>query len=184
MPESASLAALWGRLVSLGFLQIFGEDIRISQKPGKVGLLPKPYRVRTILSNCGRLFMNLKDLAPADKQAVAIYFPYYNTQNKRQVLPFAITLYKQGSIEGERQIEGGASIPFVSSWFVSNLPADMTRCRLQFNNDSDLNYELTLSNHEFIDFLIDMLIDFKRTKKVDFPQVFYRRLMQYDAIVA
>ena len=60
----------------------------------------------------------------------------------------------------------------------------MTRCRLQFNNDSDLNYELTLSNHEFIDFLIDMLIDFKRTKKVDFPQLFYRRLMQYDAMVA
>ena len=128
--------------------------------------------------------MNLKDLAPADKQAVAIYFPYYNIQNKRQVLPFAITLYKQGALEGERYIEGGQSIPFVASWFVSNLPADMTRSRLQFNHDSDLSYEITLSNHEFIDFLIDLLIEFKRTKRIDFPQGFYRRLMQYDTIVA
>jgi hypothetical protein len=124
--------------------------------------------------------MNLKDLAPADKQSVAIYFPYYNTQNKRQVLPFAITLYKQAALEGERHIEGGTSIPFVASWMVSNLPADMTRCRMQFNHDADLSYELTLSNHEFIDFLIDLLIEFKRTKHIDFSQGFYRRLMQYE----
>lgn len=125
--------------------------------------------------------MNLKELAPADKQSVAIYFPYYSTQNKRQVLPFAITLYKQAALEGTRKIEGGEAIPFVASWMVSNLPADMTRCRMQFNNDADLSYEMTLSNHEFIDFLIDLLIDFKRTKNVDFSQGFYRRLMQYDA---
>ena len=128
--------------------------------------------------------MNLKDLAPADKQSVAIYSPYYNTSNKRQVLPFAITLYKQAALEGERHIEGWQSIPFVASWLVSNLPADMTRCRLQFNNDADLSYEVTLSNHEFIDFLIDLLIDFKRSKYVDFPQTFYRRLMQYDEVAS
>ena len=128
--------------------------------------------------------MDIKSLAPADKQAVAIYFPYYNTQNKRQVLPYAITVYKQGSLEGERKIEGGQGIPFVASWMVSNLPADMTRCRIQFNNDADLSYELTLSNHEFIDFLIDLLIEFKKKKYADFPQTFYRRLMQFDAIPA
>ena len=148
---------------------------------------PRPTQERSINLRAPNLLkqkiiMNLKDLAPADKQAVAIYFPYYSTQNKRQVLPFAITLYKQAALEGARHIEGGEAIPFVASWMVSNLPADITRCRIQFNHDGDLSYEVMLSNHEFIDFLIDMLINFKRTKNVDFPQAFYRRLMQFDAV--
>jgi hypothetical protein len=39
--------------------------------------------------------------------------PYYQG-NKRNALPYAISLYKQGNLEGERQIEGSDSIAFVA----------------------------------------------------------------------
>jgi hypothetical protein len=124
--------------------------------------------------------MDFSQLSPAPKQAVGVYVPYYNQQNKRSVLPFAISLYQKGAVEGERRIEGGESVPFVASWFVSALPSDITRCRLQFDGNSELDYEITLANHEFIEFLIDLLINHKRIKITDFPQSFYRRLLQYE----
>lgn len=124
--------------------------------------------------------MDFSQLNPAPKQAVAVYSPYYAQQNKRQVLPFAIALYQKGAVEGERRIEGGDSVPFVASWFVSNLPAEMTRCRLQFDGNSDLDYEMALANHEFVECLIELLINHKRFKVTDFSQSFYRRLLQYD----
>jgi hypothetical protein len=125
--------------------------------------------------------MDFSQLAPAEKQAVGIYTPFYSAPNKRQVLPFALTLYKQGALEGERRIESGTNIPFVASWFVSTLPLDMTRCRVQFNhNDEQLSYEVMLSNHEFMDYLIDLLISYKRSKVTDFPPNFYRKLLQYE----
>ncbi len=124
--------------------------------------------------------MDFSQLTPAEKQAVGLYSPYYNQQNKRSVLPFALSLYQRGAVEGERRIEGSSSVPFVASWFVSALPSDMTRCRIQFDGNSELDYELTLSNHEFIDYLIDLLINHKRLKMTDFSQSFYRRLLQYD----
>jgi hypothetical protein len=124
--------------------------------------------------------MDFSQLAPAEKQVVGIYGPYYSQQTKRQVLPFAITLYKKGSLEGERRIEGGSSIPFVASWHVSTLPADLTSCRVKFDDNIEMDYEVRMPNHEFIDFLIDLLINTKRTKFTDFPQGFYRKLLHYD----
>jgi hypothetical protein len=124
--------------------------------------------------------MEFSQLSPADKQAVSIYTPFYSQANKRQVLPFALSLYQKGAVEGERRIDGGESIPFVASWYISSLPLDLTRCRLQFDGNAELDYELMLSNHEFIDCLIDMLINHKRSRMTDFPQTFYRKLLRYD----
>ncbi|KKJ01140.1 type IV pilus biogenesis protein EbsA [Prochlorothrix hollandica] len=126
--------------------------------------------------------MDFSKLAPAEKRDVFIYKPYYSNQdqNKQNVLPFALTLYRQESLEGERSIEGGKNIPFLATWFASNLPADLTRCRLQFDNNAELGYEVTLPNHEFIGYLSDLLVTYKRNKQTDFPISFYRKLLQYE----
>jgi hypothetical protein len=105
--------------------------------------------------------------------------PYY-AKTKHNWLPYAISLYRQGSLEGERIVEGGESIPFVASWYVSKLPSELTRCRLQFDGQAELSYEITLSNSEFIDFLIDVIINFKRSHLTDFPREFYRKLLRFD----
>ena len=123
--------------------------------------------------------MDLDNIEPAEKPAVGVYLPYYQG-NKRAWLPKAIGLYKQSSLEGERKIEGGESIPFLATWSVSSLPADMTRCQLQFDGNADLSYEVSLPNHEFVDFLIEVMINYKRSKVTDFPQTFYRKLLRLD----
>lgn len=118
----------------------------------------------------------LENIKPAGKGEVMIYAPYY-PKNKQKSLPYAIGLYHLGSIEGERIIEGGESIPFVASWFVSKLPSEMTNCRLQFDSQADLSYSVTLPNNEFIDYLIDLLNDFRQHRTIDFPKNFYRQLL-------
>lgn len=122
---------------------------------------------------------SIEKLKPADSRDISVYMPYYQG-NKRNALPLAISLYQQGSIEGMRNIEGGESIPFVASWSVSSLPADLTRCRLQFDGNADLSYEVTLANFEFVSFLIEVLFNFKRVRMVDFSQAFYRKLLRLD----
>ena len=84
-------------------------------------------------------------LSPADKADIKVYQPYY-TKDKHIALPYALSLYAQGYLEGQRQIEGGDSVPFVASWYVSKLPSELTRCRLQFDGQADLSYEITLAN--------------------------------------
>lgn len=123
--------------------------------------------------------INLDRLQPAEQREVGVYLPYYQG-NKRAVLPRAISLYRQGNLEGERKIEGGDDISFVASWHVSSLPADLTRCRIQFDGDADLSYEVTMANFEFIDHLIEVIITHKRYHKVDFSKGFYRKLLQRD----
>ncbi|AOX00624.1 MULTISPECIES: type IV pilus biogenesis protein EbsA [Moorena] len=123
--------------------------------------------------------MSIEKLKPADKGAVGIYVPYYQG-NKRNLLPIAISLYQQGSLEGRRQIEGGDSIPFVATWFVSNLPSELTRCRLQFDGNADLSYELTMQNSEFVNYLIEVIMNFKRLRITDFSKAFYRKLLRID----
>jgi len=123
--------------------------------------------------------MAIDQIKPADQRVVGVYLPYYQG-GKRNMLPYAISLYQNASLEGERKIEGGESIPFLATWYVSNLPADMTRCRLQFDGNADLNYEVTLANYEFVDFLIDVLMNYRRTHATDFSQAFYRKLLRLD----
>ncbi|MBE9039252.1 hypothetical protein IQ235_00385 [Oscillatoriales cyanobacterium LEGE 11467] len=123
---------------------------------------------------------SLEQLQPAPNAKVGIYLPYYKSNNQRTALPLVISLYDKGSLEGERKIEGGNNIPFVATWSVSTLPADMTRCRLQFDGNADLSYEITMANFEFINYLIELLIIFKRSRVVDFSRRFYTKLLRYD----
>ncbi|MEC4983289.1 MAG: hypothetical protein SAJ37_01395 [Oscillatoria sp. PMC 1068.18] len=127
--------------------------------------------------------MSLDTLQPANKSDEVVYAPYFQG-SKRNLLAYAITLYQQGSLEGKRQIEGGESIPFVASWYVSKLPADLTRCRLQFDGNAELSYEVTMQNSEFVNYLIEVLMNYKRSrntpKTTDFPQTFYRKLLRRD----
>ena len=81
--------------------------------------------------------MNVDQLPPADPRRVNVYMPYYQG-NKRTLLPQAISLYEKGVLEGKRKIEGGESIPFVATWNVAALPSDLTRCRLQFDGNAEL----------------------------------------------
>ncbi|MEW5859520.1 MAG: type IV pilus biogenesis protein EbsA [Cyanobacteriota bacterium] len=123
--------------------------------------------------------MSIDQLQPANQGDVSVYMPYYQG-NKRNMLPLAISLYQKGSLEGNRKIEGGESIPFVATWYVSRLPLDLTRCRLQFDGNAELSYEVMMANSELVDFLIDVILNFKRTRTIDFSQAFYRKLLRAD----
>ncbi|MBW4520735.1 MAG: hypothetical protein KME16_13645 [Scytolyngbya sp. HA4215-MV1] len=124
--------------------------------------------------------MSIEKLKPAAAQHVSVYAPYYPQANKRAILPLAIGLYQEGVLEGQRNIEGGESIPFVATWNVSTLPADLCRCRMQFDGNADLSYEIRMANFEFVDFLIDVILNFKRARMADFSQGFYRKLLRLD----
>lgn len=123
--------------------------------------------------------MSIDKLQPAPPQSLTVYMPYYQG-NKRQVLPYAISLYKEGVLEGERRIEGGQSIPFVATWNVATLPADLTRCQLRFDGSADLNYEITMANFEFVNFLIELLMTYRSSRAIDFSKPFYRKLLRQD----
>lgn len=124
--------------------------------------------------------MSLQSIQPATKPEASVYLPYYQGK-RRNALPYAIGLYKQGNIEGEREIEGTGSIPFLATWNVSMLPADLTRCRMQFDGDADLTYEITLATFEFVDFLISIVVLMNQEKVPDFDKSFYRKLLRMDA---
>lgn len=121
----------------------------------------------------------LDRLQPAQHRDVNVYTPYYQG-NKRELLPTAITLYQRGNLEGERSIEASENISFVATWNISTLPADLTRCRVQFDGDADLVYEVTMTNFEFIGFLIEVLTNFKRVGVADFSKGFYRKLLKLE----
>lgn len=124
--------------------------------------------------------MTIEKLQPAATQHVSVYAPYYPQANKRAILPLAISLYQRGSLEGQRKIEGGESIPFIATWNVSSLPADLCRCRMQFDGNAELSYEIRMANFEFVDFLIEVIFNFKRSHLADFSQTFYRKLLRLD----
>jgi hypothetical protein len=123
--------------------------------------------------------MAIEGITPATKQDVSVYIPYYQG-NKRNALPYAIGLYKSGNLEGKRTIEGGESISFLATWNVSMLPADLTRCRLQFDGDAELSYEITMATFEFVDFLFDVVAAIRLKRSPDFSKTFYRRLLRME----
>jgi hypothetical protein len=118
------------------------------------------------------------ELKAAAPQEVSIYMPYYREPNKRQALPYAISLYKQGEITGERRIEGSPAVSFMAVWRVANLPSDLALCRMTFEGDADMSYEMTLENSEFVGYLIDVVSSIRDKGYVDFPQVFYSKLFR------
>ncbi|MEM8642981.1 MAG: type IV pilus biogenesis protein EbsA [Cyanobacteria bacterium P01_G01_bin.54] len=124
--------------------------------------------------------MSLAQLKPASKKDAMIYVPYFQGQ-KRKMLPLAIGLYQGGSLEGERLIEGGESVPFVATWFTSSLPSDGTRCRIQFDGNAELSYEIDMPNSDFVDYLIDVIMNYQRTRKTDFSRAFYRKLLRMES---
>ncbi|NJK28584.1 MAG: hypothetical protein HC925_09410 [Coleofasciculaceae cyanobacterium SM2_3_26] len=122
---------------------------------------------------------SLEKLKPAEQRQAALYMPYCPS-SRRNALPLALGLYQKSNLEGERQIEGGKNIPFVATWSVSALPSDFTRCRLQFDGDAELSYEIAIPNSEFVKFLIDVLMNYKKNRVVDFQPAFYRKLLRID----
>jgi hypothetical protein len=123
---------------------------------------------------------SIEKLKPATKADTLMYQPYYGKE-EQEILPYALSLYQQGYLEGERIIEGEeANIPFVATWYVSRLPAEITRCRIQFDGSADLSYEMNMSNSEFVQFIISLIKDFKESHQTDFSQKFYRKLLRLD----
>ena len=123
--------------------------------------------------------LTFEAIKPVNKSEIGVYLPYYQG-TKRNALPYAIGLYKRGNLEGERSIEEGESIPFIATWNVSTLPADLTRCRLQFDDDADLSYEITMATFEFVDFLFDVVVALRHKQPADFSKSFYRKLLRLD----
>lgn len=119
---------------------------------------------------------SVENLQPASKADYVTYIPYF-PGNKRQLLPLAMTLYQQASLEGKRKIEGGESIPFVATWNTTKLPSDQTQCRLQFDGNAELSYEIAMENSQFVEYLIELLMNNKRSRSTDFSQAFYRKLL-------
>lgn len=123
--------------------------------------------------------MSIEQIQPATQQQASVYLPYIQG-NRRNFLPYAISLYQQGVLEGNRKIEAGENIPFAASWNVATLPSDLTRCRLQFDGEADLSYEVMMASFEFITFLIELIENYKRYRVTDFSQAFYRKLLRVD----
>lgn len=123
---------------------------------------------------------SLEQLQPAPTKDVNIYVPYYRDAQQRAMLPMAIALYQQGNFEGQRIIEENEGIPFIATWNVSNLPADLSRCSVQFENNADLSYEMTIINFEFIGHLLEVLNSYRRNRVPDFSKLFYRKLLGLD----
>jgi len=118
------------------------------------------------------------ELTKASEQEVFVYKPYYREANKQKALPYAISLYKKGEITGERHIEGSAAISFAAVWRVANLPSDPILCRVTFDGEADMTYEIVLENSEFVGYLIDVVSTINDKSYVDFPQVFYGKLFR------
>ncbi|AKG21562.1 type IV pilus biogenesis protein EbsA [Calothrix sp. 336/3] len=123
--------------------------------------------------------MSIEQLQPATPQQASVYLPYVQG-TKRNFLPYAIGLYQKGVLEGHRKIEGSENIPFVATWNVATLPSDLTRCRIQFDADGDLSYEIMMASFEFINCLIEMIENYKRYRVTDFSQPFYRKLLKIE----
>jgi hypothetical protein len=123
--------------------------------------------------------MSIEQLQPATPQQASVYLPYIQG-SRRSFLPYAISLYQKGVLEGHRKIEASDNIPFVATWNVASLPSDLTRCRMQFDGDADLSYEVMMASSEFITYLIELMDNYKRHRLTDFSQAFYRKLLRID----
>ncbi len=118
-------------------------------------------------------------LEPASLPEVAVYQPYYAVA-RRQYLALAVGLYKKGTLEGQRPIEGEEPVRFLASWHVSPLPSDLTVVQVIFAQDADLTYQLSIANYEFVDYLIDVVALVQRGQPPDFTTAFYRKLMRHE----
>ncbi|MCG6134365.1 MAG: hypothetical protein MET45_06845 [Nostoc sp. LLA-1] len=123
--------------------------------------------------------MSIEQIQPANQQQASVYLPYIQGA-KRNFLPYAISLYQKGVLEGHRKIEASESIAFVASWNVATLPSDLTRCRIQFEGNAELSYEVMMASFEFMSFLIELMENYKRYRLTDFSQAFYRKVLRIE----
>ena len=123
--------------------------------------------------------MSIDQLQAVNKEQTTVYIPYIQL-SKRNLLPYALSLYQKGVLEGYRKIESGNNIPFVATWNITTLPSDLIRCRMQFDGDPELTYEVMMANFEFISLLIELLQNYKRYRYTDFSPNFYRKLLRAD----
>jgi hypothetical protein len=121
---------------------------------------------------------------PLDIQAsptgdVVLYLPYCK-RDRQQALPYGISLYKIGSLQGERQVEGSSPVPFSAFWKVSNLPVDPIICTVIFTNEvnEEYKYEIELQSLQLVNYLIEVIILDRETQVVDFSQAFYVKLFR------
>ncbi|BAC09577.1 type IV pilus biogenesis protein EbsA [Thermosynechococcus vestitus] len=121
----------------------------------------------------------LDRLQPANPREVNIFAPYMRAE-KRPLLPLGIALYRLGRLEGQRGIEGGNNVDFVATWTIANLPADLSRCTVTFDNSPDLQYEMSITTFELVDYLIDVIINYKKYRIADFSKAFYRKLLRLE----
>ncbi|WP_287128314.1 type IV pilus biogenesis protein EbsA [Candidatus Cyanaurora vandensis] len=121
-------------------------------------------------------------ITPAPQREVALYYPYYPA-TRRNFLPLALGLYKQGATDGVRRIEGPQrrEVPFTATWAVKQLPSDLTVCRVVFvvPNREPLAYEVAFPNTEFIGYLVETMPGYNEQKPIELPQQFYRRILGY-----
>ena len=123
--------------------------------------------------------MSIDQLQAVNKEKTTVYIPYIQF-SKRNLLPYALSLYQKGVLEGYRKIESSNNVPFVATWNITTLPSDLTRCRIQFDGNPELTYEVMMANFEFVTLLIELLEDYKRYRCIDFSQTFYRKLLRAD----
>ncbi|MCE2719044.1 MAG: type IV pilus biogenesis protein EbsA [Dolichospermum sp.] len=123
--------------------------------------------------------MSIDQLQAVNKEQTTVYIPYIQL-SKRNLLPYALSLYQKGVLEGYRKIESGNNIPFVATWNITTLPSDLIRCRMQFDGNPELTYEVMMANFEFVSLLIELLQNYKRYRYTDFSPNFYRKLLRAD----
>jgi hypothetical protein len=123
--------------------------------------------------------MSIDQLQAVNKEQTTVYIPYIQL-SKRNLLPYALSLYQKGVLEGYRKIESGNNIPFVATWNITTLPSDLIRCRMQFDGNPELTYEVMMANFEFVSLLIELLQNYKRYSYPDFSTNFYRKLLRAD----
>ncbi|GAB4211255.1 MAG: hypothetical protein OHK0012_03400 [Synechococcales cyanobacterium] len=119
---------------------------------------------------------------PATAEA-PMYVPYFSPQ-RRPLLPYAVGLFKKMGFEGQRTIEGETPLRFAVSWEGGPLPVDQVVCRVKFGNDPQQFYEMTLSNYELVEFLIDVVTEVQRGNPPGLSTNFFKRLMRREDITS
>jgi hypothetical protein len=119
------------------------------------------------------------DIQAAPTGDIVLYLPYCKRE-QQQALPYAISLYKTGTLQGERQVEGASPVPFSAFWKVSTLPIDPVICTVVFTNEvnEEYKYEIELQSLQVVRHLIDVILLDRQTQIVDFSQAFYAELFR------
>jgi hypothetical protein len=118
------------------------------------------------------------ELKQAPPEEVRKYDAWIRDPDKKQALPYAISLYKMGEVEGARTIEGAGNVPFRAVWKVTNLPSEVISCQVTFSGSEPMTYEVDLPNHEFVSFLVDTTKMIHGRGVADFSEAFYSKLFR------